>query len=98
MERKAYIELCQRASFKMFYAKAWWRAKWNPDELVYWEKKPFVPVDYRFGFVRGKARHLAIIHDLQADAEYTVKLEEIGSYEQTQDRPHRDAAGAPGNL
>ena len=66
MERKAYIELCQRASFKMFYAKAWWRAKWNPDELVYWEKKPFVPMDYRFGFIKGNAQHLAIIHDLEA--------------------------------
>lgn len=53
MERKPYIELCQRASFKTFYARAWWRAKWNPDELAYWEGKPFVPVDYRFGFVKG---------------------------------------------
>lgn len=83
MERKAYIELCQRASFKAYYSRAWWRTKWNPDELVYWEGKPFVPVDYRFGFMRGKARHLAIIHDLDADAEYTVKLEEVTAWRES---------------
>lgn len=98
MERKPYIELCQRASFKTFYARAWWRAKWNPDELAYWEGRPFVPVDYRFGFVKGKARHLAILHDLEANTEYTVKLEEVKGYEQIQNRPAGDGAGAADPL
>lgn len=77
MERKTYIELCQRASFKSYYSGAWWRTKWNPEELVSWKGDFFVPVDYRFGFVKGKPRHLAILHDLEANTEYTVLLEEV---------------------
>ena len=81
MERNEYVLMCQKASFKTACSGAWWNVKWNPEELVYWEKKPFVPVDYRFGFIKGNAQHLAIIHDLEANAEYTVRLEEIESYE-----------------
>ena len=77
MERKEYVELCQRASVKAYFSGAWWRTHWNPEELVIWGSEKYVPVDYRFGFLKGKPQHLAIIHDLKANTEYTVKLEEL---------------------
>ena len=77
MERKEYVELCQMASIKTYFSGAWWRTHWNLEELVSWNGGKYVPVDYRFGFLKGKPQHLAIIHDLKANTEYTVKLEEI---------------------
>lgn len=47
MERKKYLEMCQRASFKSHYSGAWWRAKWNPEELVQYQGNKFVPIDYK---------------------------------------------------
>lgn len=93
MERKTYLEMCQRASFKAFYAGAWWRTRWNPEELVRWKGNFYVPVDYRFGFVQGKPTHLAILHDLKADAEYTVKLEEVESHA-AKSKPKSDGESA----
>lgn len=81
MERKKYLEMCQRASFKSHYSGAWWQTKWNPEELVDYHGNRFVPVDYRFGFIKGAPQHLAILHDLQANAEYTVLLSEVKEVE-----------------
>lgn len=77
MERKEYIQLCQRASFKTGYAGAWWAAKWDDEELVYWKGEQFVPVDYQFGFRKGNPTHQAILHDLKANAVYIAPLSEI---------------------
>ena len=77
MERSEYIRMCQKASFRMDWAGAWWSVHWNEDELVLWKGSRYLPVDYRFGFVKGQATHLAILHDLKANAEYTVRLEEV---------------------
>lgn len=77
MNRSEFIVLCQKASFKTGFAGAWWAAKWNLDELVQWRGKKYIPIDYRFGFKCGNATHQAIIHDMSANAEYTVKLDEV---------------------
>lgn len=77
MERDKFILLCQKASFKQHFSRAWWQTKWNDDELVSWNGSKYVPIDYRFGFQKGTPRHLAIVHDLKADCEYTILLSEI---------------------
>lgn len=77
MERKEFIEMCQKASFKQHLSGAWWRTHWNPEELVKYQGKLFVPIDYRFGFEKGNPRHLAILHDLEANTEYTALLEAV---------------------
>lgn len=38
------------------------------------------------------------LHDLEANTEYTVKLEEVKGYEQIQNRPAGDGAGAADHL
>ena len=81
MERGKYIELCQRASFKTDSSGAWWKTEWNREELVRWKGSLYVPVDYRFGFRKGKALHTAILHDLKANTEYTVLLAEVEAAE-----------------
>ena len=77
MERSKYLELCQRASFKIDLSGAWWKVKWNREELVRWRESLYVPVDYRFSFRKGRALHTAILHDLQANTEYMVLLSEV---------------------
>lgn len=78
MERQKFIMMCQRASYKIDMVGGWRFVRWNDDELVSWRNGKFVPIDYRFGFRKGEATHLAIIHDLKANSEYTVRLSEIG--------------------
>ncbi len=77
MERLEFIRMCQRASFKTDMAGSWQFVRWNDNELVVWRGAKFVPIDYRFGFRKGEATHLAILHDLRANAEYTVRLSEV---------------------
>lgn len=77
MERQEYIILCQKASFKTDLSGGWRAVRWNDEELVAWRGAKFVPIDYRFGFQKGEATHLAILHDLRANAEYTVRLAEV---------------------
>lgn len=82
MERNKYLLMCQKASFKTGYAGAWWSAKWNDDELVRWKNTKCIPIDYRFGFQKGNATHLAILHDMQANAIYTAKLSDVEPYQE----------------
>lgn len=77
MERQDFIRMCQKASFKTDMVGGWQFVRWNDDELVAWRGAKFVPIDYRFGFRKGEATHLAILHDLRANAEYTVRLSEV---------------------
>lgn len=77
MERQEFIRMCQKASFKTDVAGSWQFVRWNDDELVAWRGGKFVPIDYRFGFRKGEATHLAILHDLKANTEYTVRLAEV---------------------
>lgn len=77
MERQDFIRMCQKASFKIDMVGGWQFVRWNDDELVAWRGAKFVPIDYRFGFRKGEATHLAILHDLRANAEYTVRLSEV---------------------
>lgn len=77
MDRQDFIRMCQKASFKTDVAGSWQFVRWNDDELVAWRGAKFVPIDYRFGFRKGEATHLAILHDLRANAEYTVRLSEV---------------------
>ncbi len=82
MDRTAFLQLCQRASYKADTVGAWWLMNWEPQELVSWKGVAYVPVDYRFGFHKGQARHLAILHDLRSNTELTVRLEEIQTLQQ----------------
>ncbi len=77
MERQDFIRMCQKASFKTDMVGGWQFVRWNDDELVAWRGAKFVPIDYRFGFQKGEATHLAILHDLRANAEYAVRLAEV---------------------
>lgn len=77
MERNEYVLMCQKASFKTACSGAWWNVKWNPDELVKYQGHVFVPVDYKFGFQKGKPLHLAILHALESNTEYTALLKDV---------------------
>ena len=77
MERQDVSRMCQKASVKIDMVGGWQFVRWNDDELVAWRGAKFVPIDYRFGFRKGEATHLAILHDLRANAEYTVRLAEV---------------------
>lgn len=77
MERKKYLQLCQRASCKPGYATAWWTANWETDDLVRWKGDLYVPYDFRFGFRKGDATGIAMIRSTRTHNAIDVPLKEV---------------------
>ena len=80
MNRKLYLELCQKVSV---LKNGICGIKENvPDELkVIYNGIAYYPVSYELSFDNGKPTHTAIVHDLNANAITHAKLERVTKYE-----------------
>lgn len=66
MERKRYLELCQRNAVQ-------------PKSVVVWlDGIGYYPIEYRLGFDKdGKSVHRAELHDMKANSVMNCPLEEV---------------------
>ena len=81
MERKLYLELCQKVSV---LKNGICGIKENaPDELkVIYNGIAYYPVSYELSFDdKGNVRHTAILHDLKANSITSADLERVTKYE-----------------
>lgn len=81
MDRKLYLELCQKVSV---LKNGICGIKENvPDELkVIYNGIAYYPVSYELSFDdKGNVRHTAILHDLNANAITYANLERVAKYE-----------------
>ena len=81
MNRKLYIELCQKVSV---LKSGICGIKENvPDELmVVCSGIKYYPVAYKLSFDdKGNVRHTAILHDLKANSIMNANLEKVAKYE-----------------
>ena len=80
MDRKLYIELCQKVSV---LKNGICGIKENvPDELkVIYNGIAYYPVSYELSFDNGKPTHTAILHDLKANSITSADLERMAKYE-----------------
>lgn len=80
MDRKLYLELCQKASV---LKNGVCGIKENvPDELtVLYNGIKYYPVAYELSFNNGKPTHAAILHDLKANSIMNTDLERVTKYE-----------------
>lgn len=80
MNRKLYLELCQRVSV---LKNGICGIKENvPDELkVIYNGIAYYPVSYELSFDNGKPTHTAILHDLKANSITRVDLGKVTKYE-----------------
>ena len=80
MNRKFYLELCQKVSV---LKNGICGIKENvPDELtVVYNGIKYYPVAYELSFDNGKPTHTAILHDLQANSITSADLERVTKYE-----------------
>lgn len=81
MDRKLYLELCQKVSV---LKSGILRIKENvPDELkVIHNGIVYYPVAYELSFDNGQPTHTAILHDLHANSITKCNLERVVKYEQ----------------
>ena len=80
MDRKLYLELCQRVSV---LKNGIGGIKENvPNELkVIHNGIAYYPVSYELSFDSGKPTHTAILHDLKANCIMNADLETVTKYE-----------------
>lgn len=80
MDRKLYLELCQRVSV---LKNGICGIKENvPDELkVIYNGIAYYPVSYELSFDNGKPTHTAILHDLKANSITSADLGRVAKYE-----------------
>lgn len=81
MDRKLYLELCQKVSV---LKNGICGIKENvPNELmVVWSGIKYYPVAYELSFDdKGSVRHTAILHDLKANSITNANLGEVTKYE-----------------
>lgn len=80
MDRKLYIELCQKVSV---LKNGICGIKENvPDELkVVHNGVVYYPVAYELSFDKGQPKHTAILHDLSANSVTHANLERVRKYE-----------------
>lgn len=80
MDRKLYLELCQRVSV---LKNGICGIKENvPDELkVIHNGIKYYPVSYELSFDNGKPTHTAILHDLYTNSITNASLERVTKYE-----------------
>lgn len=81
MDRKLYLELCQKVSV---LKNGICGIKENvPDELkVIYNGIAYYPVSYELSFDdKGNVKHTAILHDLKANSITSAALERVEKYE-----------------
>lgn len=82
MDRKLYLELCQKVSI---LNNGVCNIKENvPKEFkVVYNDIVYYPVAYELSFENGQTIHKAILHDLKANAIIECNLERVEKYEQS---------------
>ena len=82
MDRKLYLELCQKVSV---LKDGICRIKQNiPDEFkVVYNDIVYYPVAYELSFENGQSLHTAILHSLNTNSIIYAKLERVEKYGQT---------------
>ena len=80
MDRKLYLELCQKVSV---LKNGICGIKENvPNELkVIYNGIAYYPVSYELSFDNGKPTHTAILHDLKANSIMNADLGKVTKYE-----------------
>ena len=80
MDRKLYLELCQKVSV---LKNGVCGIKENvPDDLkVVHNGVVYYPVAYELSFDKGQPKHTAILHDLSANSVTHADLERVRKYE-----------------
>lgn len=80
IERKTYLELCQKVSV---LKNGICGIKENvPDELkVIHNGIEYYPISYELSFNNGKPTHTAILHDLHTNSITNASLERVTKYE-----------------
>ena len=80
MDRKLYVELCQKVS--MLKSEICGIKENVPDELkVIYNGIAYYPVSYELSFDNGKPTHTAILHDLYANSRTEADLERVEKHE-----------------
>lgn len=80
MDRKLYLELCQKVS--MLKSGICGIKENVPDELkVVHNGIVYYPTAYELSFNQGESTHIAILHELNANSVKHVKLERVVKYE-----------------
>ena len=81
MDRKAYLELCQKVSVLKSGILG---IKENvPDDLkVICKGIVYYPVSYELSFDNGQPKHTAVLHELHANSITKCELERVVKYEQ----------------
>ena len=76
IERKIYLEMCQKVSV---LPGGVFGIKQNvPDDLkVVHNGIAYYPISYKLSFDNGRPRHTAILHDLKADCIMNADLEAV---------------------
>ena len=84
MDRKQYLDMCQKVS--MYKPDLCGIIMNLPNELfVMAEGRIYYPLKYVLGFENGKPTHTAILHDLRAGSISEIDLEKVITYEQGRD-------------
>ena len=81
MDRKLYLELCQRVSI-LKSGICGVKENVTNDLKVFYGGTIFYPVAYELSFDNGQPQHRAILHDLKANCVVYAKLEEVNRYRQ----------------
>lgn len=76
MDRKQFLEICQRVSVLPDDVSGTKR-NITPDLIVNFDCMRFYPVGYQITFNQGKIKHTAILHDLKCASVIYCDLERV---------------------
>ena len=81
MDRNEYLRKCQKASSVIAAKGVWWQVEGEPADLVKYRGDLRGPHAYRIDFKSGEPIHIAILHDLKSNTEYTARLDMVTANE-----------------
>ena len=79
MNRKEYLELCQKAS-ALPETTMHMKAQIPPELTVLYNGIQFYPIGYEMTFKQGISQHTAILHDMKAHSVIYADLEKVERY------------------
>ena len=82
MDRKEFLQICQRVSV-LPETTMHIKTAIPPELTVLYEGIQFYPVGYEMTFKQGISQHTAILHDMKSNNIVKVKLERVERYVNT---------------
>lgn len=79
MDRKEFLQICQRVSV-LTETTMHIKTEIPPELTVLYEGIQFYPIGYEMTFKQGISQHTAILHDMKANNIIKVNLERIKRY------------------